>query len=314
MTGQDLLQDIDDDVCVTALTETRLHVKALQGLLASDVAVKIHKKAIEEFRSLRLDSSRAPQAVLASALPDVPYWKLKIAAWSTLMKTLSVQKVKLEDLAAFTNDAELLDIKVLCQNLADFTVLSEELPSDSVPALSTSLWTKVELAWHEFVKPAHDPQISMISMQELLKEVDLAWPLADQVKSWQSELAAIMVQATGVQRLTNMIASLTSLPTSKEGLHELNKQSQLDPALRVARDAAGVKISKKQWRRPWGSGGPPPCMPLRPTWESLSQMVLDHIRIMGDVFKTVLECFPGNTAMEGQLRNLVGMLQAVHWR
>ena len=304
LTGQDLLQDIEDDEYVSVLTELQVHVKALQGLVAADVAVKIqHKDAIEELRSLRLDATRAPDAVVASALSDVPYWKQKLGAWSTLMKTLSVQKVKLEDLASFSRGASLPDIKVLGQKLADFTVLSEELPSDSVQALSSSPWTKVELMWDEFVGENGAEKISMSSMQELLKEVDLAWPLSEQVKSWQTELAALMVQATGSQRLVTMIAALTSLPTSKEGLHKLDKHKQLDPALRLAREAAGVKLSvdQKQTLEKWWA------TTMGAVETHLGEMELDHLRILGDVFKAVMEWFPAEPAMAGQLRNLNGI-------
>ena len=112
----DLQCDIELDICVEALTEVHGHVRALQGLLATDVGVKIeHRAEIEKFRGLGVHvDQKNPAAVLACAVGDVAWWRDKGNAWSTVQKTLEAQKARLSELATFTKDAKPAPVDLLC--------------------------------------------------------------------------------------------------------------------------------------------------------------------------------------------------------
>ena len=145
---------------------------------------------------------------------------------------------------------------------------------------------------------------SMTSMQELLKEADLAWPLSDLVKTWQTELADIMVRASGARKLEHLVSTLKVMPVKKE-VANLNLETQLLPLLTVAKEAAGVSFTASQRKdvEAWWATY------MNDLETNLGNLELDHLRVFSEIFSALLKWFGDDVAKKNQVENMKGVYQ-----
>ena len=247
----DMMQEIESESHVMALSVLQDHLRGLKALLSGDCNKLIEDANYVEI--LKDGSSEEPAQSLrpwSHAMQEIDYYKSKVEIFCRLMTSLKVHKPRLKFFQDYLAKEEIaLDgkgVKGLIDNLRDLATLQEEVPAAAMVGLQEKM--KVRLLEHwAAAKSKLDSEVEEIDirgLQQALAEGTISFAGDGDVIKAQEEMSQMLPQQAGKGKTSKLME--TFFKVAEEFAETSGHPTSVQHCLQAVKQAEGLPMTDEE--------------------------------------------------------------------